>query len=110
MIGHLRLLCPVSPHDEHVHVDHNACGSGRVVGDDDASAGFGFSRWRAALCPVSPHTLHRYALCTRRSRRADDFEDFDIFEVFEANFEAFEVFGFPAASGLGAASSPYFSS
>lgn len=108
MIGHLRLLCPVSPHDEHVHVDHNACGSGRVVDDDDDDKSAGFSRWRAALCPVSPHTLHRYALSTRRSRRADDFEDFDVFEVFEANFEAFEVFGVPAASG--AALSPYFSS
>ena len=99
MIGHLRLLCPVSPHDEHVHVDHNACGSGRV--DDDVESA-GFSRWRAALCPVSPHTLHRYALSTRRSRRTD------VFDVFEANFEVFEVFGFPAASG--AALSPYFSS
>ena len=109
MIGHLRLLCPVSPHDEHVHVDHNACGSGRVVvDDDDDDESAGFSRWRAALCPVSPHTLHRYALSTRRSRRADDFEDFDVFDVFESNFEAFEVFGFPAASG--AALSPYFSS
>lgn len=98
MIGHVRLLWPISPHDEHVHVDHNARESGRV---DAADAAAGFSRWRAALCPISPHTLHRYALSTRRLRRADDSDVF---------FDVFDIFGFPAASRTVPSPSPYLSS